>query len=79
MNENVLKGKWNEIKGDLRKTWSQLTDDEIESTKGDLQALAGMIQQRYGMAQEEARNKLNELFQRFAQRPSSDKGGREAS
>ena len=39
INENTIKGKWLEIKGDVRKAWGKLTDDELEQTKGDMTAI----------------------------------------
>lgn len=64
-NENTIKGKWLEIKGDVQKAWGKLTDDELEKTKGDMKAIGGLIQQRYGKAQENYGKKLSEIFQRF--------------
>lgn len=65
INEAIIKGKWLEIKGDLQKTWGKLTDDELEQTKGDIKAVSGLLQQRYGQAQESYSAKLAEIFQRF--------------
>ena len=48
MNEEMLKGKWLEIKGEVQKAWGNLTNDELEKTKGDAKAIAGLVQQRYG-------------------------------
>lgn len=66
LNDNLLKGKWNEIKGGIREKWGDLTDDELEHAKGSFSSLVGVIQQRYGSAQEEVRKGLNDLFQRFS-------------
>lgn len=65
MNENTIKGKWLEIKGDIQKAWGKLTDDELEKTKGDAKAISGLIQQRYGEAQERSSEKVNEIFKKF--------------
>lgn len=65
MNENTIKGKWREIKGDVQKSWGKLTDDELEQTKGDMTSIGGLIQQRYGEAQEVYGKKLSDIFQRF--------------
>ncbi|MBK7962798.1 MAG: CsbD family protein [Bdellovibrionales bacterium] len=64
-NENVIKGKWLEIKGDLQKTWGKLSDDDLEKTKGDMKAIGGLIQQRYGEAQENTNKKLENIVKRF--------------
>jgi uncharacterized protein YjbJ (UPF0337 family) len=65
INENLLRGKWKEIKGDIQKKWGNLTDDDLEGTKGDFKSIAGVIQQKYGTAQEEVRKGLNDLFVKF--------------
>lgn len=65
MNENTIKGKWLEMKGDIQKAWGKLTDDELEKTKGDMKAIGGLIQQRYGEAQETYSKKLSDIFNRF--------------
>ena len=62
-NENVIKGKWKELKGNLQKTWGKLTDDEIEKTKGDMTAIGGLIQQRYGESKESLDKKLGDIYQ----------------
>lgn len=64
-NQNIAKGKWNEFKGELQKTWGKLTDDEIDQTQGDLKSIGGLIQQKYGKAQEEYKDKLSSLLKRY--------------
>lgn len=65
VNKDTFMGKWNEIKGEIRKKWGQVTDDDFEKAKGDLTAIGGIIQQRYGVAKEEVRSKLDEITNRF--------------
>lgn len=65
MNDNVTSGKWKEIKGEIQKTWGKLTDDEIERAKGNVLSLAGTIQQKFGLAQEEATSKLNKIMENY--------------
>lgn len=71
MNENVIKGKWLEMKGDIQKSWGKLTDDDLEKTKGDLKAISGLIQQKYGEAEEKSSTKLSEIFTRFESKKDS--------
>lgn len=68
MNEHTVKGKWLEIKGEIQKAWGNLTDNELEKTKGDMKAIGGLIQQRYGEAQDHSQKKLSEIFQKFENR-----------
>lgn len=64
-NDNLLKGKWLEIKGDLQKTWGKLTNDDLEKTRGDVKSIAGLLQQRYGEAQDTYIEKVTEIIRRF--------------
>ncbi len=61
INENIAQGKWKELKGRIQQAWGDLTDNELEQTKGDMTTIAGMIQQKYGTAQEKVRQALNKL------------------
>lgn len=65
LNENVIKGKWNEIKGDVQKRWGKLTNDDFEKAKGDLKNLSGIIQKRYGIAQDEVSRNLDEMLSKY--------------
>lgn len=71
MDTNMLEGKWNEFKGEVRKIWGKLTGDEVESTKGDMESLSGLIQQKYGSQKDEVSRKLGELRDRFTE-PAKD-------
>ncbi len=62
INENITGGNWTELKGRILSAWGKLTNDELDTTKGDAMVIAGLVQQKYGMAQEEARKKINDLF-----------------
>lgn len=63
MNENIIKGKWLEIKGEVLKAWGRLNNDELDKTKGDINQIVGLIQQKYGDTQDKYNKKLNELIE----------------
>lgn len=65
MNQDHLSGKWKEFKGEIRNQWGRLTEDELESVKGNIGAIAGLIQQRYGDAKDAVSQKLDEIWARF--------------
>jgi uncharacterized protein YjbJ (UPF0337 family) len=58
MNQATLKGQWLQIKGQARKQWGKLTDDEIDQIQGDAEILLGKLQQRYGYTREQAEQEL---------------------
>lgn len=63
MNETSMNGKWLEIKGELLKTWGKLTSDEVEQTKGDLTAIAGLVQQKYGEEGEKFKDQYAKILE----------------
>ncbi len=63
-NQDLVNGKWTEIKGEVQKMWGRLTDDELTQTKGDLKAIQGLIQQRYGDEKVNFETKFSELLNR---------------
>lgn len=67
MNESIIQGKWKEIKGEIQKLWGKLTSDELEQTKGNMTAIGGLIQQKYGYKKEQYSNKLDSVVNKFAQ------------
>ena len=52
VNTQVLKGQWNEIRGQLKKKWGQSTDDDLKFTNGNIDQLVGVIQRKTGEARE---------------------------
>jgi uncharacterized protein YjbJ (UPF0337 family) len=61
MNESILKGKWNQLKGNVKKQWGELTDDDLDVVEGNAQILSGKIQERYGKTKEEADKEISEF------------------
>lgn len=60
-NQQTLQGNWNEIKGKLRKRWSQLTDNDLPERQGDVDQLVGAIQRKTGEGREAIENYLHEV------------------
>lgn len=64
LDSQLFKGKWNELKGEVQKEWGQLTNQELESVKGEATRLVGLIQSRYGYAKEKAEAELAEFLKK---------------
>ena len=56
---NRVAGNWKQLRGEVRKTWGWLTDDEIEEIRGRRDVLLGKIQEHYGIAQDEANRRID--------------------
>jgi uncharacterized protein YjbJ (UPF0337 family) len=58
MNRDTLKGQWTQLKGQLRKQWGKLTDDEVDQIQGNAEILMGKLQERYGYSREQAEQEI---------------------
>lgn len=65
LNSDIFQGKFKELTGEIKKKWGELTDDELQRTKGNLESLTGLIQQKYGIAKEKASEEISGLFERY--------------
>lgn len=61
MNETELKGNWNELKGKLKKSYAELTDDDLVYEEGREDELYGKLQQKLGKSKEEVKKLINDL------------------
>lgn len=59
-----LAGKWKQFTGDVRRRWGDLTDDEILEINGNREMLVGKVQERYGIARQEAERQVDEWADR---------------
>jgi uncharacterized protein YjbJ (UPF0337 family) len=73
MNEDILKGKWKEIKGGIKGKWGKLTDDDLARVEGKEEQLLGLLQKRYGYAKEKAEQEYKEFIAGYAKPPSVEK------
>jgi uncharacterized protein YjbJ (UPF0337 family) len=61
VNEQVLQGSWNEIRGKLREKYGQLTDDDVRKYEGNVERLVGLIQRKTGESREAIENYLDKI------------------
>jgi len=61
VNQQVLQGNWNEIKGKIRSKWGQLTNDDVQNFDGNVDRLMGLIQRKTGEGRESVERFLNEV------------------
>jgi uncharacterized protein YjbJ (UPF0337 family) len=61
MNWDQVEGKWKQYSGKAKEKWGKLTDDDIEVIRGQRDQLVGKVQERYGIAKQEAEKQVNEF------------------
>jgi len=58
MNRLQFKGSWNEIKGKLKQSYGNLTDDDLAFAEGKDDELLGRLQKKLGKTKEEVRHMI---------------------
>jgi len=62
MNKDILKGKWLQVKGDVRSWWGKMTDDDVDQIQGDAEKFIGRLQERYGYGREQAEKEITDFL-----------------
>lgn len=60
MNADVLKGKWKQLRGTIKREWGALTDDELDRVEGNYDRFIGLLQEKYGYDRAEAEREIDE-------------------
>jgi uncharacterized protein YjbJ (UPF0337 family) len=55
MNWDSVEGEWKQRRGKAVQHWGKMMNDELAAIAGKYEALVGELQERYGIAREEAR------------------------
>jgi uncharacterized protein YjbJ (UPF0337 family) len=61
MNWDQIKGKWKQAKGVAQQKWGKLTNDDLDVIAGKREELVGKVQERYGIAKEQAEDQVAEF------------------
>lgn len=59
MNNDRIEGNWKQFKGKVKEQWGKITDDDLDVIAGKKDQLIGRIQERQGLAKEEAEKQFN--------------------
>jgi len=54
MNWDQISGKWKQVKGSVKQQWGKVTDDDLDFIAGTRDKFVGKLQERYGLAKEDA-------------------------
>jgi len=60
MNNQTLKGEWNQLKGSVKQKWADLTDDDLTHIEGSRDKLVGRLQERSGRTKEEVERDVDD-------------------
>lgn len=72
MEHDILKGKWKQMRGEVRKWWGALTDDEVDRIAGSSEKLVGILQERYGYSKQKALQEVADFLDMMENRLVGD-------
>lgn len=61
MNWDQIAGMWKQASGQVKEQWGKLTNDDLDVIAGKRDQLVGKVQERYGIAKEEAEKQVAEF------------------
>lgn len=67
VNKDQFQGNWKQFKGEVKKQWGELTDDDLMQIEGDMDKFEGKVQERYGDRKEEVKRWTDEWFEKRKQ------------
>lgn len=62
MIDDILEGKWLQLRGRIREVWGELTDDELDEIAGKRDRLRGKLQERYGWNEMKADEEIDRFL-----------------
>ena len=62
MNNDILEGKWKQLKGSVQAKWGEITDGEFDQVKGNRERLIGLVQEKYGKKKDDVRKEVDDYF-----------------
>jgi len=77
MNWDQVEGKWKQLQGSAKQKWAKLTDSDLDYIAGGRDRFVGRLQERYGIAREEAQKQADEWLKASAEteRPATQRSG----
>lgn len=65
MNWDQVSGNWTQFTGKVKEQWGRLTDDDLVEIAGKRDIMVGKIQERYGIAKEDAEQQLEKFSKNY--------------
>ena len=65
MNEDIIQGKWKQLKGHAKRQWGKLTDDDLDVADGNREYLIGRIQERTGYTRDQVEKEVRDFERRL--------------
>jgi uncharacterized protein YjbJ (UPF0337 family) len=60
-----IQGNWKQLSGAVHHEWGKLTHNDVDQIKGDVEILAGKIEERYGVTKAEAKKQIDQWASQY--------------
>jgi uncharacterized protein YjbJ (UPF0337 family) len=68
MNQDIIKGQWKQLSGNIKQHWGKLTDNDLKVAEGSTEYLTGKVEERYGIAHDEALKQVRAFEREMSKR-----------
>lgn len=65
LNQDIMEGKWKQLRGKVKQQWGKLTDDQLDQISGRAEELAGLLQENYGYTVARAQKEVEDFVNRL--------------
>ena len=65
INQDILSGKWKQVRDKVKQWWGKITDDDLEFINGQTDALVGKVQERYTYSREQAAKEVARFMEQL--------------
>lgn len=62
-NWDQASAQWNQFKGNVKKQWGKLTNDQLDEIEGRRDRLVGKVQEVYGISEEDAQDQVDRFME----------------
>lgn len=63
---NAFSGKFKQFRGEIKRQWGKLTDDDLTAAEGSWEKFVGRLQERYGKSREDTDSEARKFFDDLA-------------
>lgn len=63
--QKKVEGQWDQLRGEIKKTWGKVTDDDLDRADGQYTKLVGIIKEKTGDSQQEIERRFDNITSRM--------------
>lgn len=65
VNQDILAGKWKQVRGKAKQWWGKLTDNDLDRINGRSEELIGKLQEVYGYTRQDAETEVERFLEQI--------------